>query len=154
MRQFLHERVHYRISSCYFPAAGKQNLSQARNKNLTLKLSCVYTISIRCKHSRIHPATSNAMGFLLKEEWMFYWRKKWCFPCTVLLCQLTSSTWWRVGLGCAFLLCKCFETINTALVWGITCPCSQKAQRQGVCLALWCEEKEFPYTGTFLKNIL
>lgn len=30
-----------------------------------------YTIGLKWKHSRIHPAAFNAMGFLLKEENMF-----------------------------------------------------------------------------------
>lgn len=74
MRQFLHERVHYRISSWCFPAAGKWNLLQAGNEKPCFKfILCIpqYTISLKWKHSRIHPAASNAMDFLLKEENMF-----------------------------------------------------------------------------------
>lgn len=75
MRQFLHERVHYGISSWCFPAAGKWNLLRAGNEKSCLKIIlCIpqYTISLKWQHSRIHPAASNAMGFFfLKEENMF-----------------------------------------------------------------------------------
>lgn len=74
MRQFLHERVHYRISSWCFPAAGKWNLLQAGNEKSCFKIILripQYTISLKWKHSRIHPAASTAMGFLLKEEITF-----------------------------------------------------------------------------------
>lgn len=74
MRQFLHERVHYSISSWCFPAAGKWNLLQSGNEKPCIKIIlCTpqYTISLKWKHSRIHPPASNATAFLLKEENMF-----------------------------------------------------------------------------------
>lgn len=74
MRQFLHERVHYRISSWCFPAAGKRTLLQAGDEKSCFKIIlCIpqYTISLKWKHNRIHLAASNAMSFFLKEENMF-----------------------------------------------------------------------------------